>query len=97
MASSCRRGRRRDYLQKARDEAARTSRLPAATIGHPVEVRPILAMIADEITVDEQTDVRLSAPRGAKRWLLRQPSILSSSDVRLLQAAAAKPSTWSRA
>jgi hypothetical protein len=33
-------GRRRDYLQRARDEAARASRLLAAAIGHPVAVRP---------------------------------------------------------
>jgi hypothetical protein len=78
-------------------EPALASRFLAAAIGYPVEVRPVLVVIADEITVDEQTDVRVSGPRGARRWLLRQPSILSSADVRMLQAAAAKPSMWSRA
>lgn len=87
--------RRTDFLPKASEEARRVSMLLSAAIGRPVEVRGLLAILADEWTVKKQpTDVFVGGPRGAKHWMLRQPAVLRPQDVIALAAAASKPATW---
>jgi hypothetical protein len=88
-------GHRTDFLPKASQEALRAGRLLSTAIGRPVEVRGLLAILADEWTIVERpTDVFVGGPRGVKHWMLGQPSILRSSDVIVLAAAASKPETW---
>jgi hypothetical protein len=51
-------GIRTDYLPKASLEARRASRLLSSRIGRLIEVRPVLAILADEWTIKERpTDV----------------------------------------
>jgi hypothetical protein len=88
-------GYRTGYLPKASNEARRVSTLLSAAIGRPVEVRGLLAILADEWTVKEQpTDVFVGGPRGAKHWMLRQPAVLRAHEVLDLARAASKPATW---
>jgi hypothetical protein len=85
-----------DFLSKAIAEARRASRLLSAAVGRSVDVRGVLAILADEWTIrEEPADVFVRAPRGAKNLMLRQPVVLSIREVNELAAASAKPATWS--
>jgi Nuclease-related domain len=88
-------GVKTDYLSKATAEAGRAARLLTTAIGRTVQVRGVLAILADEWTiVEEPPDVIVRGPRGAKNLMLKQPSVLRPSDVIVLAAAASKPDTW---
>jgi hypothetical protein len=88
-------GFRTDFLPKATAEAHRAARLLSAAVGKPVEVRSLLAILADEWIVKRlPDDVYVGGPRSAKHWMLQQPPVLRSSDVILIAAAASKPQTW---
>jgi Nuclease-related domain len=89
-------GSRTNFLPKASAQALRAARLLTAAIGRPVDVRGLLAILADEWTVRRlPEDVYVGGPRSAKHWMLKQPPILRSSDVIVLAAAASNPETWS--
>jgi hypothetical protein len=88
-------GSRTDFLPKATAEAHRAARLLSAAVGRPVEVRGLLAILADEWIVNRlPEDIYVGGPRSAKHWMLQQPPVLRSSDVIVLAAAASKPQTW---
>ena len=88
-------GLRTDFLPKATAEAHRAARLLSAAVGRPVEVRGLLAILADEWIVNRlPEDIYVGGPRSAKHWMLQQPPVLRSSDVIVLAAAASKPQTW---
>lgn len=88
-------GHRTDYLPKAVAEARRASTLLTAALGRRVGVRGALAIIADRRTIKERpSDVHVGSPRGVKRWLLEQPTVLTQREVIEIAAAANKPTTW---
>jgi hypothetical protein len=88
-------GRKTSYLPKAVSEAKRASRLLSAALGHRVDVRPVLAVLADDWTIKEKpSDVLVEAPRFVKDWLLSQPAVLTPGDVITISAAVSKPATW---
>jgi hypothetical protein len=88
-------GSRTSFLPKASAEARRAARLLTSAIGRPVEVRGLLAILADEWTVKRlPDDVYVGGPRSAKHWMLQQPQTLRPSDVIVLAAAASRPETW---
>jgi hypothetical protein len=87
--------RRTDFLPKAFAEAREASRLLSTAVGRPVEVRGVLAILADDWTIKQRpTDVYVDATRGVKDWMLRQPITLSAREVNELAGAASDPSTW---
>lgn len=84
-----------DFLSKASDEASRVSRHLTAAVGRPVDVRGVLAILADDWTVKENpSDVHVGSPRGVKDWLLRLPVALSPHEVVEIASAASTSSTW---
>ena len=88
-------GHRTDFLPRARTEARRASRLLSAVLGRSVDVRSVLAILADGWTIDEEpADVFVRGPRAAKNLMLKQPVTLSPHEVIELAAAASKPGTW---
>jgi hypothetical protein len=88
-------GVRTDFLPKATAEAHRAARLLSAAVGRPVDVRGLLAILADEWVVNRlPEDVYVGGPRSAKHWMLQRPQVLRPSDVIVLAAAASKPQTW---
>lgn len=88
-------GHKTDYLPKAAREAALASRLLTAVLGRAVPVNGVLAILADDWTIKEKpTDVHVGSPRGVKRWILEQPSVLAPREVDEVAAAIAKPTTW---
>ena len=88
-------GRRTSFLAKASAEALRAASLLTAAIDRPVEVRGLLAILADEWIVKRlPDDVYVGGPGSVKHWMLQQPSVLRPSDVIVLVAAASKPDTW---
>lgn len=88
-------GRATDFVRTSLREAKRAARLLSAELDRPVDVRPVLAILADGWTIKEPpTGVFIGPPRGVKDWLRGLPAVLSSHDVTLVAAAAAKPMTW---
>lgn len=84
-----------DFLPKAAHEASRASRLLTSAVGRHVEVRGVLAILADDWTIKEKpSDVHVGSPRGVKDWLIRLPAMLSAHEIIEIAAAASKPSTW---
>ena len=91
-------GHRTNFLPKATAEARRAAGLLTAAMGRPVDVRAVLAILADEWEiVKEPEDVFVRGPRGAKNLMLSQPETLSRREVAELAAASARPSTWTTA
>jgi len=83
------------YLPAAMFEAERASRLLGAAVGHHVQVRGALAILADEWTITQKpSDVQVGGPRGVRDWMVRLPATLTPHDVIEIAAAASKPSTW---
>ena len=88
-------GRRTSFLAKASAEALRAASLLTAAIDRPVEVRAVLAILADEWIVKRlPDDVYVGGPASVKHRMLRQPPVLRPSDVIVLVAAASRPDTW---
>jgi Nuclease-related domain len=91
-------GHRTSFLPKATAEARRAAERLSTAVGRAVEVRAVLAILADEWDiVKEPTDVLVRGPRGAKNLMLSQPEALTRREATELAAAAAKPSTWATA
>jgi hypothetical protein len=88
--------RRTDFLPRASAEARVAARSLSTAVGRPVEVRGVLAILADDWTIKQRpAAVHVAAPRGARDWILRQPAVLRAHEVVELAVAATKPSTWS--
>lgn len=88
-------GHRTDYLQKASAETRRASRMLSAAVGRSIEVRGVVAFIADDWTIKQQpVDVYVDTPRGVRRWLLDQPTSLAPRDVIDIAGVVARPATW---
>ncbi len=87
--------RRTDFLPKASAEARLASQLLSTAVGRPVEVRGVLAILADDWTIKQRpADVHVAAPRGARDWILKQPASLRPHEVIELAGAASRPGTW---
>jgi hypothetical protein len=84
-----------DFLPKATREATRASRSLTAAVGRPIEVRGVVAILADDWTIKENpTHVHVGSPRGVRDWLLRLPVTLSPGEVTEIAAAARERATW---
>lgn len=84
-----------DFLPRASAEASRASRLLAAAVGRPVDVRGVLAILCDDWTIKQRpAEVYVDATRGVKDWMVRQPAVLRAQEVIELAVAASKPDTW---
>jgi hypothetical protein len=88
-------GHKTDFVRKALSEASRASMFLSASIGSPVVVRPVLAILADDWTAHEALEeVFVGSPRAVKDWLRGLPPELASQDVGRIAAAAADLHTW---
>ena len=84
-----------DYLREAAHEARRTSRLLGAVAGHRVEVRGVVAILADAWTITQRpVHVHVGSPRSVRDWLLRLPATLSAGDVARIAEIIGARSTW---
>lgn len=90
-------GHRTSFLPNAVADAKRASTRLSMTLDRPIEVRPILAILADDWTIKERpVDVFVAAPRVVKDWLRGQPGVLTPGEVVTINSAAADPATWRR-
>jgi hypothetical protein len=88
-------GHKTSFLPKAVAEAKRASKLLSAALDRPIDVYPIIAILADDWRIKERpTDVWVAAPRGVKDWLRSRPAVLSPAEVTAISAAVNKPATW---
>ena len=85
-----------NFLSKAACDARHVSEFLSSVVGRPIVVRGVLAILADEWTIDEEpADVHVGSPRGVKDWMLRLPVALSPHQIHEIIAAAGTSSTWS--
>jgi len=88
-------GHATDFVHDAIHEAKRATRLLAAALGRPIDVRPVLAILADGWSVQEpHEEIFIGAPRGVRDWLRRLPPRLEPSEVSRIAAVASDPMTW---
>ena len=85
-----------DFLPKAAHEANRASRLLTAAVGRPIDVRGVLAILADDWTVKETAERRACREPARREGLApaAAQATLSPHEVIEIAAAASKPSTW---
>jgi hypothetical protein len=85
-----------NFLSRAACDATHVSEFLSSAVGRPIEVRGVLAILADEWTIDDEpSDVHVGSPRGVKDWMLRLPVALSSRQIHEISAAALMSSTRS--
>jgi Nuclease-related domain len=85
-----------NFLSKAACDAHHVSEFLSSVVGRPIEVRGVLAILADEWTIDEEpAAVHVGSPRGVKDWMLRLPVSLSPHQIHEITAAAGTSSTRS--
>ena len=84
-----------NFLSKAACDANRVPEFLSSVVGRPIEVRGVLAILADEWTIDEEpADVHVGSPRGVKDWMLRLPVALSPHQIHEITAVAGTSSMW---
>jgi hypothetical protein len=84
-----------DFLRRSRGGSSRASRLLGAAVGRPVDVRGVVAILADDWTIaGTPDDVQVASPRGVRDWLLRLPVTLTPHEIVEIAVAASTPSTW---
>ena len=72
-----------NFLSKTACDANHVSEYLSSAVGRPIEVRGVLAILADEWTIDEEpADVHVGSPRGVKDWMLRLPSRCRNNSAR---------------
>lgn len=85
-------------IRPARHEAHRVSGLLSAAFGDVVVVRPVLVVLARELTVVGQPDeVHVVARRDVARWLIAEPEQQPHEVSVALAELAAEATTWSDA
>jgi hypothetical protein len=88
-------GYRTDYLPKSSHEARRAAKLLSAAVGRDVQIRPVLAVVVDDLIVNAMPpDVTVLRVGGLTRWLKSEPIVLNARDVIEIGGAATKPATW---
>lgn len=89
-------GQRTHHLRNAEYEARRVAKLLTQAARRPVEVTPVIAIVAARrLTIRERPEhvIVLSVARLA-RWLQSRAAVLAAGDVTELSALAAAPATW---
>jgi hypothetical protein len=85
-----------NFLSKAACDATHVSAFLSSVVGRPIDVRGVLAILADEWTIDEEPDaVHVGSPRGVKDWMVRLPVALSPLEIHEIAAVTNTSSTWS--
>jgi hypothetical protein len=91
-------GKSVDYLRKSRAEARRAKRLLARAAQIEVPVQPVIVFSgARRFSVRRggPPDVAvLASPRALRRWLRKQPTVLSAEQISAVYQAARDPGTW---
>jgi hypothetical protein len=89
-------GQRTDHLRNAAYEASRVAKRLTAAARKPVDVTPIVAIVAARnITVRERpTDVVVLSSSRLAHWLQRRPVALTSDDASQLTSLASDEATW---
>jgi hypothetical protein len=83
------------YLEASRSEARKVSRILERAVGYPVDVTPVVVVIADSFAPKEQpVDVRVVARKRIRQWFEALPKILDVETVEGIYAAARRPETW---
>ena len=88
-------GKRTDYIRKAEWEAKQVARCLGTAIGFAVDVRPVIVVIAQKLTIKSQpAHVSVVGRKRIARWLIAQPAWLDEGEIHRLGAVAGEGSTW---
>lgn len=92
-------GFRQPYIRDSRYKAVRAAQLLSSAVGFEVPAIAVVVLVGtSKETVKEQPrdeSVYVSTPRAARRWIQRQPIVLSGEAVERIYAMARRSSTWS--
>lgn len=88
-------GRMTPYLQDVRVAPARASEALSVALGVPVEVRPVLVVLAGHLVVRRQPDdVPVVGRKQIARWLMEQPERQDYDTTSAILEVARRPTTW---
>ncbi|WP_344836562.1 nuclease-related domain-containing protein [Kribbella ginsengisoli] len=89
-------GTRCDHVRNSEYEASRASRLLTSSVGWPVPVRPVLAILDPALLqiVQKPTGVDVIDARKLVKWLKRRPTVLDVNQRAEVAAVLATPATW---
>jgi len=89
-------GQRTDHLRNADFEARRVAKILTKAARKPVDVIPIIAIVAARrLTIRERPDrVVVLAAQQLPRWIQTRTAVLSTNDITEISGVAAAPSTW---
>lgn len=89
-------GQRTDHLRNAEYEARRVAKLLTRAARRPVEVTPIIAIVAARrLTIRERPErVIVLNVAQLPQWLQSRAAVLAAGDVTEVSALAAAPETW---
>jgi hypothetical protein len=88
-------GKRTDYLENSRFEAARASKLLSAACGFGVPVEPIVVVIAATLTIKvDPSEVHVVGRKQIATWLSTRPPVLTPEAAEKIYEQARRDSTW---
>jgi hypothetical protein len=89
-------GGKPNHVHESRSEVTAVRRLLTAACEHPVEVRGLVAVVCDRLTIKEQPrDVKVIGRRDLDAWLRKQPDDrLTRTQVEAIYEQARRSSTW---
>jgi hypothetical protein len=89
-------GQKQDHIRNSEHEARRAARLLSAALGHPVDVRPVLAVVQPRTLTMRSAPERVVVLTDGllSRWLKKRPPVLTSADVARLSEAATRAGLW---
>ena len=91
-------GTRVEYIRNSEHEARRAGKLLSQACGLPVNVEPLLMVIARTLTVKEAPEnVTVLPPSSVCAWLSTKPRCLSQDAVDAIYDQARRSTTWSSA
>lgn len=89
-------GQRTDHLRNAEFEARRVAKLLAQAVGKPVDVTPVIAIVAGRRLIIRERPERVVVLAALRlpRWMQSRAAVLSADEVADLSRVASAPATW---
>jgi hypothetical protein len=88
-------GQSTDYLRNSRYEARRATGYLTTACGFPVDVHPLIVVMAASFTVKAQPpDITVVARKRIAKWLLSRPPAIGADRVEAIYAYARRDTTW---
>jgi hypothetical protein len=88
-------GQNKPYLRVSRSEASGASKRLSRACGFPVAVRPVVVIVADQLTIKgEPEDVKVVGRKRVSQWLQALPRALGAEEIEAIYTWARRIETW---